>query len=286
MRILVTGASGFIGRHLVSALSDRYEVFAAVRDPLRVGFNGRANVLDMDLAGPLDMKVLPARLDVIVHLAQANVSFPESANELWAVNTGSTQHLLDYARRVGARRFILASTGDVYGRRFGPCKESDPVAATSYYALTKQAAELLTQAYTGYLETSILRLFHPYGPDQSDRLIPRLADAIRQGKAIQLNQDDRPRLTPIYVGDVVMAIALAVDSSGSGVVHIAGDRVVSVRELAEEIGGVLESKPLFEETNEESADMIGGNELMKQMFGAWPMIALADGLSRTLKGKR
>ena len=237
----------------------------------------------MDLARPLDMRVLPARIDVIVHLAQANVSFPAGANELLAVNTGSTQRLLDYGRRAGARRFILASTGDVYGRRFGPCRESDPVAATSYYALTKQAAEILTQAYAGYFQTCIFRLFHPYGLDQSDRLIPRLADAIRQGKAIKLNEDDRPRLTPIYVDDVVRAIELAIDSSYSGIVNVAGDSVVTMRELAGQIGCLLGTRPVFEATGEDSADLIGDNALMKQALGAWPMNTLADGLSRTFK---
>src|SRR5207244_10815857 len=121
---------------------------------------------------------LPDGIDVIVHLAQANVPFPAGARELLAVNTVSTQNLLDYARYAGARSFILASTGDVYGRRFEPCKESDTLKGATFYALTKHAAELLTQAYTPSFRTCILRFFHPYGSDQSNRLIPNLANRI------------------------------------------------------------------------------------------------------------
>lgn len=282
MRILISGASGFIGRHLQSALPDHHEVFGIVRNAVRRPVPGaETHLLELDLAHPLDIKELPEQIDVIVHLAQANVLFPEAAKELLAVNTLSTQHLLDYGRRAGAQRFILASTGDVYGRRFELCKESDTLRAATFYALTKQAAELLTQAYSGYLQTCILRLFHPYGSDQSNRLVPNLADRIRRQETVRLHKDDRPRLTPIYIDDVVTAILRAMDSSYCGIVNIAGDRVVSVRELTEEIGSALKSKSRFEESGEESGDLMGDNALMKQVLGAWPMITLSEGLSRT-----
>lgn len=286
MRILISGAGGFIGRHLISALPDHHEVFGIVRNAVRRPLPGaRAHLLEFDLAHPLDMKELPGQIDVIVHLAQANVLFPEAAKELLAVNTVSTQHLLDYGRRAGAQRFILASTGDVYGRRFELCKESDTLRAATFYALTKQAAELLTQAYSGYLQTCILRLFHPYGSDQSNRLIPNLADRLRRQETVPVHKDDRPRLTPIYIDDVVTAIMRAMDSSYCGIVNVAGDRVVSIRELTEEIGRALKSKSSFEASGEESGDMMGDNALMKQVFGAWPMITLSEGLSRTFNGK-
>jgi UDP-glucose 4-epimerase len=285
MRVLVTGASGFIGRHFISQVSDRYELFAGVRDPSKSESGGRSYVLRVDLSHPLDMKALPPSMDAIVHLAQANATFPEGANELLAVNTNSTQQLLDYARRVEVHRFILISTGDVYGRRFGLCKEGDPVAAASYYALTKQAAEMLAQAYADYLQVCILRLFHPYGPKQTHRLIPNLGERIKQRDAIRLHSDGRPRFTPTYIDDVVMAIERAINSSYSGIVNVAGDRIVGIRELAEEIGSVLEKGPIFQATNEEASDWMGDNALMKEVFGAWPMTNLSDGLRRTFKGE-
>jgi nucleoside-diphosphate-sugar epimerase len=124
-------------------------------------------------------------------------------------------------------------------------------------------------------------LFHPYGSDQSNRLIPNLADRLRRQETIRLNKDDRPRLTPIYIDDVVTAILRAMDSAYCGTVNIAGDRVVSVRELAEEIGSALNSKPEFEESGKESGDMMGDNSLMKQVLGVWPLIRLSEGVSRT-----
>jgi nucleoside-diphosphate-sugar epimerase len=244
-----------------------------------------AGVFVTDLAATLNVSALPAEIDIVIHLAQANVSFPEAANELWAVNTSATQQLLDYGRRARARQFVLASTGDVYGGRTGVCRETDPVAPISYYGLTKRVAEMLVQTYSDYLRPCVLRLFQPYGPGQSDRLIPKLADRIRKGQVVQLNKDDRPRITPVYVDDVTRAVESAIDSSYSGTVNIAGDRVVSIRELAEEIGHALACEPLFEASEQDSADMMGSNGLMKQVLGEWSMVSLTDGLLRALEGK-
>lgn len=284
MKILVVGASGFIGRHLISHLSAGQEVFAIVRDRVRSGASDRVSFIEMDLSAPFNPSRLPAKVDAVVHLAQANVAFPQSAKELLMVNTIATQQLLDYAWRAGAHQFVLASTGDVYGPRFGSSKETDAVHPASYYAATKHAAELLAQAYSDYLQVCIMRLYQPYGPGQSKRLIPGLADRIRRKEAVTLNMDDRPHLTPIYVEDVTRAIERAIESSFAGIVNIAGDRAVSVRELATEIGRVLEIEPIFEATGEQSSDFMGDNNLMKQVLGNWDMVALKDGLSLTFRG--
>lgn len=284
MKILVTGATGFIGRHLVLHLSAQHEIHALVRNARQTVSRKRISIVVSDLARPLDSSMLPAQVDVIIHLAQANVPFPEAANELFAVNTSATQQLLNYGRRVGARRFILPSSGYVYGHRLGPCRETDAAVPASFYAVTKYTSELLALAYSGYLEPCILRLFWPYGPGQSNRLIPRLADRIRQGKPIRLHKDDCPHIsTPVYIDDVVIAFERAIHASYSGIINVAGDTVVSMRDLAKAIGRVLESQPVFEKTNEETGDVIGDNTRMKQVFGVWPMVGLTEGLSRTFE---
>lgn len=285
MKVLVTGANGFIGRHVVSRLSGRYEIFAVVRAARQAVSTETARIVVMDLARTLDASAFPAEIDVIIHLAQANVPFPEGANELLAVNTSATQQLLDYGRQAGARQFILASTGDVYGRHSGLSKETDTISPTSYYAITKYAAELLVQSYSPYLLPCVLRFFHPYGPSQSDRLIPKLEEIIRQGETVRLHKDACPRMTPIYIDDVTHAIHCAIDSAYSGIVNIAGDRALSMRELAQEIGLALDRQPVFEDTGEETADRMGDNRLMKQVLGSWNMVSLGEGLSRTFKSE-
>jgi UDP-glucuronate 4-epimerase len=244
-----------------------------------------ASFVAMDLSRALDRGLLPAQVDVIIHLAQANVPFPELANDLFAVNTAATQQLLDYARRAGAKQFMLASTGDVYGRIYGPAGETLTPAPGSYYAATKYAAELLVQAYSNHFQTCSLRLFHPYGPGQSARLIPKIAGQIMLGKPIRLNKDSRPHVTPIFIDDVTGAVETVLASPHSGAINIAGDRRVSIRELAEEIGRVLEIEPAFEQTELEATDLAGDNRLMKELLGTWDLVGLSEGLVRMFKSE-
>jgi nucleoside-diphosphate-sugar epimerase len=288
MKILVTGANGFIGRHLVSRWSDRYErceVFAVVREARQVIPTQGITIVEMDLQQPLDIAKLPSQIDVVIHLAQANVRFPEAANQLFGVNTSATLNLLEYARSAGARQFILASSGDVYGKRTGPCRETDCVAPASFYGVTKYAAELLVFSYSNYLLPCVLRLFQPYGPGQSGRLIPKLEENIRRGNAIKLHNEASPQMTPIYIDDVTHAVGNVIDSAYSGILNLAGERTLSMRELAEEIGKVIERQPLFEDTGEDASDLIGDNSLMKQNLGSWNMVSLVEGLSRTFKSE-
>lgn len=281
MRILVTGASGFIGRNLIPRLAERHEVFSIVRAVERTGQAEVVTAVEADLAKPLSPHTLPC-VDVIVHLAQAQATFPAGANELFAVNTQATQQLLDFGRRTGARRFVLASTGDVYGWRIGPSKETDLLAPTSYYGVTKHAAESLVLAYATCLQPCILRFFHPYGSGQTGRLVPKLVDCVRTGRAVSLHHDDRPRMTPMYIDDVAVAIERAVNSSHAGAINIAGDAVVSIRDLAERLAGILKTAPVFTPSGETSSDRIGDNTLMKQVLGRWMMVPLHEGLERTL----
>jgi len=281
MRIVITGAAGFIGQYLTASLSAQHEVIALARDTEKANLAAGISVIPMDLTAPLKTETLPTQVNVLIHLAQANVAFPEAANELFAVNTSATQHLLDYGRGAGAQQFILASTGDVYGPRLGMCRESDTAAPASYYGATKYASELLVNSYASYLKPCVLRLFQPYGPGQVNRLIPKLADRIRQGQAMRLNQGNRPHVTPIYIDDVVSAFERVIALSYAGLLNIAGDTVVSLRGLAEALGQVLGAQPNFEETDAETGDMMGDNSRMKEALGITPGVGLNEGLSHT-----
>jgi len=284
MKVLVTGATGFIGKYLVRRLSSQHEIFILARNTTQAFSEPTSSIITMDLAGPIDSKALPERVDTIIHLAQATVPLPQSANEMFAVNTHSTQQLLDYARKSGVRRFVLASTGDVYGRE-GRAREIDPASPLSFYGVTKRAAEMFVGSYSDYFETCILRLFHPYGPGQSNRLIPKIADRLRLREPVLLHDSDRPHLTPIYIDDLILAIERVVESSYIGILNIAGERGVSIRELAEEIGSVLGYRPIFKDTGKAVVDLAGDSELMKEVLGEWTMVGLAEGLNRALNVK-
>jgi UDP-glucose 4-epimerase len=285
MKVLITGANGFIGRHLVEHFSASHELFALVRNHHQ---NFRAGVSEIiaDLARPLDRMSLPPRVDVVIHLAQANVVFPDAADELFAVNTGATEQLLNYARLAGAKVFLLASSGDVYGSRIGLCKETDVLAPADFYGATKYASELLANAFREYFPACILRLFKPYGPQQVNRLIPHLAERICNREVIRLNKDEHPHMTPIYIDDVVTAFERTIKAPFANAINIAGDELVSFRALADAIGEVVGVQPIFEPTNHRTGDMMGDNRLMKEKLGSWPLVGLAEGLQRTLGRQR
>ena len=279
MRVLVTGASGFVGRHLVPELARAgHEPLAVVR---RAGSAPPDSTeVVADLAGPLDD--LP-RADAVVHLAQANVRFPDGAAELYAVNTVATQRLLDHARRSGASRFVLASTGSVYGFADAPLSEDDPVRAHDFYALTKVQAEELVAAYRDFFATAVLRLFVPYGPGQEGRMIPALAARVRDGRPVTLNGDGRPRSNPVYVGDVARVVLAALGRDGHVTVNVAGDEVVDIRQLAERIGAILGVEPRFEPGSTDApGDIVAATDRLHERFALRPLVSLDEGVRRTL----
>jgi UDP-glucose 4-epimerase len=282
MRIVVTGATGFLASHLVPALAaDGHEVFALGHDEARIPSGERVTPVVVDLAQPLAAGALPGA-DAIVHLAQANVPLPEGARELFNVNTFGTHELLDWGRRQGVALFVFASSGSVYGLGEGVVDENTPRRATDLYAVTKRAAEQLVEAYAGeYLSTTILRPFAPYGPGQQGRLIPSLIRRVRAGDPVTLTDSGRPRMTPIFVDDTVRAFAAALELDGHHVVNVAGDEVVSIGELAIAIGEALGMEPVFGERSGATGDLIADNARMHELLGLSALVPIAEGIPAT-----
>src|SRR5688572_5526353 len=140
MRVLVTGASGFIGRRVCARLSSGHEVFAVVRgSDAPVGCVG----VSSNLATAFSTRTWPDRVDAVVHLAQSSRhrEFPEGAADMTAINVAATASLVEYARVAGAATFILASTGNVYTPGSATASEDDAIAPRTFYAASKAAAE-------------------------------------------------------------------------------------------------------------------------------------------------
>jgi nucleoside-diphosphate-sugar epimerase len=283
MKIIITGASGFIGQRLVSALSREHKIYAMVHKSMSNIQKECCSIIFSDLSKKLDIKTLPKRVDIIIHLAQANVSLPEDSGELFSVNTVSTLQLLDYGSGVGMKYFILASSGDVYGGRFGESKESDAVRPVTLYGISKFASEQLLSNYPGNFKACILRLFHPYGPEQKNRLIPKIINSVLEKRPIQINRGGRPRISPLYIDDVVTAFSRIIENPYPGIMNLSGDEIVSVRELAGLVGRITNSKITFENNNKDAGDYIGNNKLMKSVVGNMTLVNLEKGLSECIK---
>lgn len=281
MRVLVTGAAGFVASHLIPALAaDGHDVYALDRDKARVALLP-ATPVEHDLAQRSAAGALPD-VDAVVHLAQANVRLPDEAPLLQAVNTGSTVDMLDHAHRCGAERFLYASTGNVYGFGERPFVETDPPASRDFYAVSKLSGELFVEACSSFFDTFVARLFAPYGPGQHARMIPRLIERVRTGEPVTLNEGGRPHMNPMYVGDVVRTFAAALELNGNHTVNVAGDEVVGIGDLARLIGEAVGRQPVLEEgLGGAPGDVVADTTRVHELLDLRPLVPLSEGLRVT-----
>ncbi|HWS31960.1 MAG TPA: NAD-dependent epimerase/dehydratase family protein, partial [Actinoplanes sp.] len=200
MRVVVTGAAGFIGSHLVGALR------AAGHDVTGADLAGadvRCDLATDDLRSIADT-------DLILHLAGrpgVRSSWGDGAAGAHRDNVVATRRLLEAAAGV---RFVFASSSSVYGDAGRPCTEDDPVDPRSPYAESKAEAELLVRAADN---TVILRYFSVYGPRQRpDMAFHRFVEAALDGTPAPLYGDGGQSRSFTYVGDVVDATIRAAET--------------------------------------------------------------------------
>ena len=280
MRVLLTGASGFVGGYLAPALvAAGHDVHALVRHTGAYDAPEGVTPVEADL-GELDPDALPS-VDAVAHFAQANVPFPDEAGTLYAVNTASTLVLLEHARTCGAQRFLYASSASVYGYGDRPFTEADPVSAHDFYATTKINSEQLVATYGGFFGTAVVRLVAPYGPGQTGRMIPGVIGRVRDGRPVTLNGGGRPRMNPIYVEDVVRAAVAALELDGNHVVNVAGEEVVGIDRIAERAGEALGREPVFEPGDTDApGDVVADTSRFNELFDLPDRVGMAEGIRR------
>ena len=280
MNILITGADGFIGSFLLKELEKKHKVYALVKDEQSIKNGQKKRIIIKDLDFPINYEDLPSKIDVIIHLAQANSTFPDNANKIFNVNTVSTQKLLDYGRKIGISKFIFASSGSVYGSGSVPFKEQNQPVCNNFYSYTKYASELLIHQYKQFFSTVIFRLFTPYGPRQKKRLIPGLINKVNSGLKIDIFNQGCPRLNPIYISDLIKVFKKSLSIDGHFVLNIGGKQVYSIKEMTEIIAQVYKKEAKYEYLQDEKkSDLIGEITFMEKILGFSPVVDLMDGIN-------
>ena len=256
--VLVTGADGFIGSHLVERLiADGARVRAFCLYNSR-GSWGWLDELDPDARAGLDVRLGDIRdarfveaatdgVEVVLHLA-ALIAVPYSyvAPESFIdTNVRGTLNVLEASRRTGVRRYVQVSTSEVYGTPESlPIRETHPIQAQSPYAASKAAADQLALSFwrSFGLPVVVLRPFNTYGPRQSARAV--VATILRQLLAgqteIRLGRLD-PRRDLTYVADTVDGLVRAATTSGvdGETIQLGSGRAESVGELLELAASIL-----------------------------------------------
>jgi nucleoside-diphosphate-sugar epimerase len=260
--VLVTGAAGFVGSHVVEHLPSRGRPVIGVDLRPAEDRPGVRHVVGdlrtMDLAPLLD------GVTSVIHLAALPGVRPSWARfeEYVESNIVMTRRLLEAGIAAGVRRMVIASSSSVYGnRRDGTMAEDQPPAPVSPYAVTKLAAEQLALAYAARpgsgLTVTALRLFTVYGPRQRpDMLISRIISAVLAGSEIRVFGDGTQRRDFVFVGDVVRAIAAALDSPGpSRVSNVGTGREISVNGIIALIGELLGREPVVVREHRQAGDV-------------------------------
>lgn len=285
--------SGFLGRSLVARLlASGHEVWALARSPRAIAaLPAGVQLVHGDL-GNLPITELPTGIDAVVSLAQSEHfrNFPARALEVFDVNVRGQVLLLDWAQRHGVKRYIMASSGGIYGPNAQPYVSEDQLLAVDsplgFYLGTKLSAEVLFQNYRKLFETgSILRPFFIYGPGQgADMLISRLIASVRDSCPVQLQGPDGLKMNPVFVADAAAAFEAALGLQGFHVFNVAGPEVVSLRTLCERIGGQTGVAPCFEQVEGEASDYVASTTAADRMLGR-AMVGVDEGIRLTLSGR-
>jgi len=282
VRLLVTGVTGFTGSALVRALAERGETVYALHRPGGAPFERLTGVelVEQDLSSPL-RQGLP-KVDAVVHLAQSRRyrEFPEGAADVFEVNASATARLLDWARMVGADSFVYASSGAVYAPGSEPAHEDLVPEPRNFYAASKRCGELACEQFRSQLRAHVLRFFFIYGPEQEAMFVPGILDRIRHGREVSLAGEHGLRVNPVYVDDAVRAIMGALDAEESLTLNVAGPDAVSLRELADIAGRLLNRQPAFS-VGTPTADVIASIERLQET-GLGPRVGIEEGLARTI----
>ncbi|MCC6611816.1 MAG: SDR family oxidoreductase [Burkholderiales bacterium] len=248
MKVLVTGATGFIGRSLCPALRGRgFAVRAAVRG--EPALPADIEIAKIDTLGPATRwSAAVSGVDAIVHLAgRAHVLGANGADEaakVRAVNMEATVHLARAAIRAGVRRFVFVSTAKVHGEQNAgrPWTEQDPPAPQDLYAVSKWEAEqaLAELSRTSALEVVVLRPPLVYGPGVKANFL-RLLRTVDRGLPVPLGAI-RNRRSLVYVGNLADAIATSIDrpAAANRTFLVSDGEDVSTPELIRRVAAALD----------------------------------------------
>lgn len=307
MKILVTGAGGFIGSHVVERLSTAgHSVRALVR------YNGRGDqgnlkaipediraaieVVSGDVTDASQVRRLVSGCDAVCHLA-ALIGIPysyDAPRSYVETNILGTLNFLEACRDAGTSRVVVTSTSEVYGTAlYAPIDESHPLQGQSPYSASKIGADKLAESFFTSFDLPVvtMRPFNTFGPRQSARaVIPTvLTQAMAGAKEIQLGSLD-PQRDLTFVTDTAEGFRLALETPGieGQTIHFGSGKAVTIGELAQRCLNVIGSSARITTASDRirpaksEVGLLLCNPAKAGKLLNWaPKVTLDEGLSRT-----
>lgn len=308
-RVLVTGAGGFIGSHLVELL-----VAAGAEVRAMVRYNGRSDIgmladvapdvrgaieiVHSDITDPFAVRRHVAGRDTVFHLA-ALIAIPYSyvaPASYAAVNVSGTLNVLEAVRDLGGCRMVHTSTSETYGTaRYVPIDEEHPLQPQSPYSASKIGADCLVESFYRSFGTPVatIRPFNTYGPRQSARaVIPTIAAQVVAGRTKIALGDLRPVRDLTYVEDTARGFLAVADSDAclGTVTNVGNGRGITIGALAEliaEVAGrpeveILADTDRMRPAESEVFELIADTTKARERCGWQPQVGLREGLARAV----
>lgn len=306
MKVLLTGAAGFIGSHTAEALLGRGDAvvgldnFNSFYDP-RIKRRNAAHLArqkgftlaEGDLCDEAFLKDVFARhrFDAVVHLAAWAGVRPSIENPgiYMDVNVRGTSNLLEQTRRGEISRFVFASSSSVYGgRETVPFRETDPVdRPISPYAATKKAGEVLSYTFHHLYGTSVsaLRFFTVYGPRQRPEMaIHKFATMMSRGQEIPVYGDGSSARDYTFIDDIVQGTVASLDRcEGYEIYNLGESNTVRLDYLVESLGRALGLTPKVRREPEQPGDVpitYADVSHARAKLGYAPRTSIEEGLAR------
>jgi UDP-glucose 4-epimerase len=302
-RVLVTGGAGFIGSHMVEKLLNLGAEVKVIDTMLcgnkieHLAGRKKLSVHKLDVLDVPSIEPLFAGIDMVFHLA-AMVGVEETQDEpvtLLNVEIIGTSNVIALAAKNKVKRFIFASSSEVYGDSWVPMVEEGPFNPKSSYALTKLVGEHYCRAYyqKNGLEYTALRYFNSYGPRQDERFVlSRFVNRALAGKELFVYGDGTQTRDFTYVEDsVVMSLLAAASNAGiNQILNFGTGQAVSINALADMVLTALDLKgsikvSLVDYDRHRSREIevfsrIANVDRAEKLLGYRPVIKLEEGLKK------
>jgi dTDP-glucose 4,6-dehydratase len=309
MRILITGAAGFLGSHLCDRLiSSGHEVIGmdnfitgSSENLVHLAGNPRFSFIRHDVANFI---FVPGKIDAVLHFASpaspnpaSPFGYPNLPIQTMKAGALGTHNTLGVARAHNAR-YILASTSEIYGDpQIHPQREDywghvDPIGLRSMYDESKRFAEALTMAYHRYhnINTGIVRIFNTYGPRMrldDGRVIPNFIQQALKQEPLTIYGDGKQTRSFCYVDDLIDGIEKMIYSDENMPVNIGNPDEFTIIELANLINEILKNPT---ENIHQVGKVAGDDPLRRQpdivrarkILGWDPKVDLRSGLLKTI----